>query len=461
MSDSMLDTIVRLFSASGATLDVEQLLAYLDDDINPAAASAAGDNEGAAEGHSAAHSSGKAPKPDAVLLQLVVPTSPQEAAATGHATCLHPIPIDCSWALASQARRDTTVGAVTSRMTLAKRREEERQRQRRLLRSQLKGGPRPAETTGDGGGDATAVLRYERQPTGPRRALRSASKSTGASVVGRDRSQGPPLPPSSPSLVGSAPTTPSRTSSRKPPSWEYASSDRRGAAPVVGAAGAPVSTPTGSSRAVDGQFPQAAGNAVGRSGPSSTASGPHRLRRMAVANLAARPLLWDDGEGGSSEEEGDEGGGDGVHDYYRAVDMEEGAGSVGDHLSSPLLHHQHAQPFMGTAAVTDSGNALASQQQRLPFYEDTEWLEDDQDPAASSAGASDPQAHHQHSQDATAFGLQAGTKLGLNAPTQRVYLTVMIKRRNQKKHHSHRWFFEAFAAVTRLRSGGRMPYCEC
>lgn len=33
-----------------------------------------------------------------------------------------------------------------------------------------------------------------------------------------------------------------------------------------------------------------------------------------------------------------------------------------------------------------------------------------------------------------------------------IYLTFLIKRRNAKKHHSHRWFLDAFAPLTRLRA---------
>lgn len=41
--------------------------------------------------------------------------------------------------------------------------------------------------------------------------------------------------------------------------------------------------------------------------------------------------------------------------------------------------------------------------------------------------------------------------------TQKIYFSLLIKRENGKKHHSHRWFFEAIAPVTRLRAG---PRCE-
>jgi hypothetical protein len=43
-------------------------------------------------------------------------------------------------------------------------------------------------------------------------------------------------------------------------------------------------------------------------------------------------------------------------------------------------------------------------------------------------------------------------------PEQPLFFTLFIKRENAKKHHSHRWFFEAFAPVTRLRSAGA---CKC
>lgn len=44
------------------------------------------------------------------------------------------------------------------------------------------------------------------------------------------------------------------------------------------------------------------------------------------------------------------------------------------------------------------------------------------------------------------------------AELQPLFVTLLIKRRNAKKHHSHRWHFEAFAPVTRLRSGKRCEF---
>jgi cellulose synthase/poly-beta-1,6-N-acetylglucosamine synthase-like glycosyltransferase len=41
---------------------------------------------------------------------------------------------------------------------------------------------------------------------------------------------------------------------------------------------------------------------------------------------------------------------------------------------------------------------------------------------------------------------------------QPIFVSLLIKRQNAKKHHSHRWFFEAFAPVTRIRSGGATKY---
>jgi cellulose synthase/poly-beta-1,6-N-acetylglucosamine synthase-like glycosyltransferase len=59
-------------------------------------------------------------------------------------------------------------------------------------------------------------------------------------------------------------------------------------------------------------------------------------------------------------------------------------------------------------------------------------------------------------------GLLSGT--GPRAPiemhddTQPIYFTLMIKRKNAKKHHSLRWFFEALGPVTRARGGPRFEW---
>jgi cellulose synthase/poly-beta-1,6-N-acetylglucosamine synthase-like glycosyltransferase len=41
---------------------------------------------------------------------------------------------------------------------------------------------------------------------------------------------------------------------------------------------------------------------------------------------------------------------------------------------------------------------------------------------------------------------------------QPIFVSLLIKRQNAKKHHSHRWFFEVFAPLTRIRSGGACKY---
>jgi hypothetical protein len=41
---------------------------------------------------------------------------------------------------------------------------------------------------------------------------------------------------------------------------------------------------------------------------------------------------------------------------------------------------------------------------------------------------------------------------------EQLYFTLLIKRNNGRKHHSHRWFFEALGPVTRIRSGPRFEY---
>jgi cellulose synthase/poly-beta-1,6-N-acetylglucosamine synthase-like glycosyltransferase len=47
---------------------------------------------------------------------------------------------------------------------------------------------------------------------------------------------------------------------------------------------------------------------------------------------------------------------------------------------------------------------------------------------------------------------------GLHGDMQPLYFTLMIKRRNGKKHHSLRWFFEALGPVTRMRGSPRFEY---
>lgn len=46
--------------------------------------------------------------------------------------------------------------------------------------------------------------------------------------------------------------------------------------------------------------------------------------------------------------------------------------------------------------------------------------------------------------------------------TYPIYFSVLIKRRNAKKHHSHRWFFEAFSQVQRIYHGSpHLDYYFC
>lgn len=60
--------------------------------------------------------------------------------------------------------------------------------------------------------------------------------------------------------------------------------------------------------------------------------------------------------------------------------------------------------------------------------------------------------------EATAAALVGATAASAASPHRKIFLTLLIKRDNAKKHHSHRWFFEAFAPLTRRRSGDRMKY---
>ena len=48
--------------------------------------------------------------------------------------------------------------------------------------------------------------------------------------------------------------------------------------------------------------------------------------------------------------------------------------------------------------------------------------------------------------------LDGATVHDVDSEIQPIFFTLMIKRENARKHHSHRWFFEAFGPVTRLRS---------
>ena len=58
----------------------------------------------------------------------------------------------------------------------------------------------------------------------------------------------------------------------------------------------------------------------------------------------------------------------------------------------------------------------------------------------------------------TITGRQADMAAAASA-VRPLFLSLLIKRRNHKKHHSHRWHFEAFAPVTRLRAGpGGCPF---
>ena len=51
-----------------------------------------------------------------------------------------------------------------------------------------------------------------------------------------------------------------------------------------------------------------------------------------------------------------------------------------------------------------------------------------------------------------------GWRSSTSSPTHKIFFSLLIKRNNGKKHHSHLWFFEALAPVTALRAGPAFKY---
>ena len=342
LSDSMLDSLVRLLGLTNAQLD--QLKSLLDEDDDDHEDEEAGRSSGygsSAAGKSrsaaAAGKQGPAPKPDGVLLQLAVPASPAEAAAAGHPFRLAPVAIDCSAALAMQCRQSCTEGAVSSMMEQVRVREVQAAEEERRRGGGRKGG----DAAGSGGSSSSS---------GPKR---SAVAVAGASAPNSGLVISTRALEAAPSAASSA--------------WTGITSGTNSGASSVS------TTPLSRSSTVGSR----------------------------LTSAAASPLT----------------------SYGSTQNARSGGGSS-------ISGHEEDSRLLAAA------DGVASQ---------------------SSPKKSSRRGSRRH-KDLSAFGLHSGSDIGLNDMTQPLFVTVFIKRRNHKKHHSHRWFFEAFASVTRLRSGGHLPY---
>ena len=149
----------------------------------------------------------------------------------------------------------------------------------------------------------------------------------------------------------------------------------------------------------------------------------------------------------------------------KAKQAQVGGGYDGDEKYAFLLA-QHAEAGLGGSSDVRQVAFTNASPQVVWEENDTDGFQPiDSDAAVGAAGAASSSSSslphwqgHGKGRDASGFGLQAGSELGMNDATQPLYITLMIKRRNHKKHHSHRWFFEAFAAASRQRSAWRLPY---